>query len=31
MTTKWFYKLGGRTVGPISGTDLLVKVRDGTI
>ena len=31
MATKWFYKLGGRTVGPISGADLLVKVRDGTI
>ncbi|MCU0875235.1 MAG: DUF4339 domain-containing protein [Pirellulaceae bacterium] len=31
MATKWFYKLGGRTLGPISGADLLAKVREGAI
>jgi hypothetical protein len=31
MATKWFYKLGGRTEGPISGADLLAKVRAGVI
>jgi hypothetical protein len=31
MATKWFYKLGGRTLGPISGSDLLAKVREGAI
>jgi GYF domain 2 len=31
MATKWFYKLGGRTEGPISATDLLAKVREGVI
>jgi hypothetical protein len=31
MATKWFYKLGGRTEGPISGADLLAKVRGGII
>ena len=31
MATKWFYKLGGRTEGPISNADLLAKVREGKI
>jgi len=31
MATKWFYKLGGRTEGPVSGADLLAKVREGVI
>ena len=31
MAPKWFYKLGGRTLGPISGADLLAKVREGAI
>jgi len=31
MATKWFYKLGGRTEGPISSADLLAKVREGAI
>lgn len=31
MATKWFYKFSGRTHGPISGADLLEKVREGTI
>ena len=31
MATKWFYKLGGRTEGPLSGEALLAKVREGVI
>jgi len=31
MATKWFYKQGGRTEGPISAADLLERVRGGVI
>ncbi len=31
MATKWFHKIGGRTEGPISGADLLARVREGII
>lgn len=31
MATKWFYKVGGRTEGPISGATMLARVREGLI
>ena len=31
MATKWFYKLGGRTIGPISNLELLARVRSGEV
>jgi hypothetical protein len=31
MATKWYFKQGGRTIGPMSNLDLLAKVRSGEI